>query len=313
MAMREEYEVMLSKRADLSYELRGAEDQLERLTEANLSDEDIALYEAFYSEVSNLVPAVHQTFEEMVEFNLALVRNRMNSLSELKGTLEKKIQDIDAHLKALSNDSGGRFSIMASEQLVEYGELMTSLGEVEQRVGASKEAIEALSGFESKIQELRAQVSQLRESFNTEKKSESTSAALGVFNDYFSNYAKRINGEDPILVSEPNAEKFPISIEQLGGTSTGTRKSLISAFDLAMQSYLLNSGRTYPEFVVHDVIESVEGNHLKTIFEIANSIGCQYIVAVLSEKLYSSGLSQDEINNATVLELGNEDLLFEPK
>ena len=114
-------------------------------------------------------------------------------------------------------------------------------------------------------------------------------------------------------MSESDVDKFPISIEQLGGTSTGTRKSLISAFDLAMQRFLQDTGRAYPEFVVHDVIESVEGEHLKNIFEIANSVGCQYIVAVLSEKLHSSGLSQGEINDATVLVLGHDDLPFEPK
>lgn len=314
LSAREKYEGLLSDKAELSYELRGIDVQLEKLKVENLSNRDAEeLYEEFYREVSTLVPSVHRTFEEMLEFNLALVRNRLNTLSSLRNTLEIQIQEIDLELQKLSEANQGNFSIIADEQLSEYEELLTSLGQTEQSIGASRESVEGLSSFDGTIQRLKAQLAELSELFNTDSKTETTSVALAKFNHYFSSYAKKINGEDPILVIEPDAKQFPLSIEQLGGTSTGTRKSLISAFDLAMQSFLSDSGRTYPEFVVHDVIESIEGKHLKTVFEIANSVGCQYIVAVLSEKLHSSELSQDEIDAATVVVLGKDDLLFEPR
>lgn len=313
LSSREKYEELLSERADLSYELRGIYEQHSQLEVESLRNVDLELYDRFYREVSSLVPSVQRTYEEMIDFNVALIRNRLNSLDSLKESFELKIQDIDREINILSEGSSANFSIVADEQLVEYEELLTNLSQTEQLIGASNEAIEALLEFDKRIQELKTYLSEAGEAFNSESKSETTKASLIKFNSYFSEYAKRINGEDPILVSESDVDKFPISIEQLGGTSTGTRKSLISAFDLAMQRFLQDTGRAYPEFVVHDVIESVEGEHLKNIFEIANSVGCQYIVAVLSEKLHSSGLSQGEINDATVLVLGHDDLPFEPK
>ena len=313
LSSREKYEELLSERADLSYELRGIYEQHSQLEVESLRNVDLELYDRFYREVSSLVPSVQRTYEEMIDFNVALIRNRLNSLDSLNESFELKIQDIDREINILSEGSSANFSIVADEQLVEYEELLTNLSQTEQLIGASNEAIEALLEFDKRIQELKTYLSEAGEAFNSESKSETTKASLIKFNSYFSEYAKRINGEDPILVSESDVDKFPISIEQLGGTSTGTRKSLISAFDLAMQRFLQDTGRAYPEFVVHDVIESVEGEHLKNIFEIANSVGCQYIVAVLSEKLHSSGLSQGEINDATVLVLGHDDLPFEPK
>lgn len=68
-----------------------------------------------------------------------------------------------------------------------------------------------------------------------------------------------------------------------------------------------------PRFVVHDVVENVEGDDLRTIISIANDIDAQYIVAVLKEKLDSSHISRTEQKKLTILQLSDDDKLFEGK
>ncbi|WP_245526932.1 DUF2326 domain-containing protein [Coriobacterium glomerans] len=74
-----------------------------------------------------------------------------------------------------------------------------------------------------------------------------------------------------MLVYSPKTKEFPVSINELLGTSTGTKKSLIVAFDLACQQFARENGIRTPQFTVHGVVESVEGPGLKTIIDVANN------------------------------------------
>ncbi|MFR7732162.1 MAG: DUF2326 domain-containing protein [Collinsella sp.] len=92
-------------------------------------------------------------------------------------------------------------------------------------------------------------------------------------------------------------EKVPsVSITELSGSSTGTRKSLIAAFDLAFYQQFAIANRIFTPrfFIVHDVIESIEGDDLRTIIEAANGMESQYILGILKEKLDSSRIPEEK-------------------
>ncbi|MGI6220636.1 MAG: DUF2326 domain-containing protein [Coriobacteriales bacterium] len=133
------------------------------------------------------------------------------------------------------------------------------------------------------------------------------------FNECFTPLAQRINSEQPILVYQPVTTKFPVTITEISGLSTGTRKSLIAAYDLAYQHFAIANVIHTPRFVVHDVVENVEGDDLRTIVNVANGIDAQYTVAVLKEKLDSAQISEGEQAELQILQLADDDKLFEGK
>ena len=57
----------------------------------------------------------------------------------------------------------------------------------------------------------------------------------------------------------------------------------------------------------------MEGEDLRTIVNAANDIDAQYIVAVLKEKLDSSNIPEDEQAFLQILQLADDDKLFEGK
>lgn len=65
--------------------------------------------------------------------------------------------------------------------------------------------------------------------------------------------------------------------------------------------------------MVHDVLESVEGEDFRATLKEANSQPSQYIVAVLKEKLNSSEIAEKKQRKMIVLELSDTDRLFEGK
>ena len=95
------------------------------------------------------------------------------------------------------------------------------------------------------------------------------------------------------------------------GTSTGTRKSLIASYDIAYQLFARAIKKKIPKFIIHDVLESIEGDDLRALVNEVESNNIQFIAAVLKEKLVSSNFSSEEQNKMIVLELSLEDRLFE--
>ena len=134
---------------------------------------------------------------------------------------------------------------------------------------------------------------------------------MDIFNSYFKNVAGRINKEQPVLLYNPKTDEFPVSIDQLSeGTSTGTRKSLIAAYDIAYQLFARKINKVTPKFIVHDVLESIEGDDIRALVNEVESNQIQYISAILKEKLVSSGISLEEQNKMIILELYKSPLKY---
>ena len=130
------------------------------------------------------------------------------------------------------------------------------------------------------------------------------------FNKYFKQMSYAFTRERPVIVFVEDRNKFPIQIEALQGTSTGSRKSLIAAYDFSYQLFAREQHIHVPNFIVHDVLENIEGHVLKVIIETSKMIDTQYIVAILKEKLNSSNLNEATQKELQVLQLSKNDKLF---
>ena len=84
----------------------------------------------------------------------------------------------------------------------------------------------------------------------------------------------------------------------------------VAAYNFAYQQFAKEIEKIVPNFVIQDVIETIEGNDLRKIVDIANETNTQYIIAVLHEKLKSSDFSKSELHDHIVLELNSQDRLF---
>ncbi|MCC9694356.1 DUF2326 domain-containing protein, partial [Streptococcus agalactiae] len=113
------------------------------------------------------------------------------------------------------------------------------------------------------------------------------------FNDFFADFSGKTNSE-PFMLYQTDSG-FPFGIDYVKrGLSTGTRKSIISAFDLAYQKFTNKINKNVPNFIIHDVIETIDYKALKAIVNIVNNTECQYIVAVLKEKITDKDFIRDE-------------------
>lgn len=307
---REQYDELTHQISDIDFLIERNMDILNEAVSERNRKPDTDLSAEFFEEIHSLIPGITKKFEEMLEFNNELIQNKIDYFRGIVDDLKNSKKQYMESREELTKGAAPYLAIVENQKVDEYTELMQEHLQILKDLGAEKESLDTLRAFKNEIEGKSAEEKQLEERI---VRNQNYKEIFEEFNQkYFTPIAERISEEKPILIYDPNPHNFPVSLNHLDdGTSTGTRKSLIAAYDLAYQQYAKSQGRTIPEFVVHDVIENVEGNHLVATFNEADYCQSQYIVAILQEKLNSSGISGEKQRNMTILTLSMQDRLFE--
>lgn len=309
---RSQYARLCSDLAEIEFRMERNAECIERARKEIARQADLSLSRSFYEEVRSLIPSVNKTFEDMVEFNRALCKNEITYFQEVGAELESERVGIQAKLTTFSVENSRFLSLLDGEAMNEYEALLGECMRLRQEMGRNTEVLSTLQGYGGRIKTLESQIASLSDGGEERESSISSHQdRMNSFNNYFTPMAKAVNGERPILTYSTATDKFPVAITDLNGSSTGTRKSLLAVYDLSYQEFAIANKIEAPRFVVQDVVENVEGEDLKKIVDIANSINCQFIVAVLKEKLDSSRIPQDAQDSMCILELSKQDKLFQ--
>lgn len=303
--------------SELEFELSNVDFRIDRIDKAILDIRDEAsrgvnrdLSKAFFDEVRELIPEIDKTFEEMIQFNQALNENQRKYFTSIKDQLLVERETIKEKQVAIVEANDNYVSLVENNQIDEYEELQDRLLSIQKRIDSVESVIETLEKYEKQKQQLKEAISEI-EGNSLSLTSPIYDKRMEQFNQFFTAIANDINGEEPVLVYYPNTKDFPVGIDALYGTSTGTRKSLIAAYDISYQRFAQVIKKHVPRFVIHDVVESIEGESLEEMVRQEQDSGSQYIIAVLKEKLDSSGLSQEEQDGFQVVQLSLNNRLFD--
>ena len=302
---RAEYSCLCRQLDDVNFCIQRSKDELLSIKQEQLKQSNDTLYSRFYEEVCSIVPGVSKTFEQMISFNESVCRSREELLRDSIAEFELQRKKIEKAMSVIESDEV--LVLVSDSDLSAYEDLSARVSQLNNDLGKRKEIIESLDAFQIK------KSSKLKDMERFGEKHDKKCAyqeSMDLFNEQFTSMAQKINGESPVLVYSVNPDSFPVSISNLGGSSTGTRKSLIAAFDLAYQRYIGLTGKRAPRFVVHDVLENIEGEDLREVITQANESGGQYIVAILKEKLDSSQITAAEQERLELVTLSSEEKLF---
>lgn len=309
---RNQYAKLCSDLAEVEFRMGRNAESIERARKEVAKQADLSLSRSFYDEVCSLIPSVNKTFEDMVEFNRALCESEITYFQEVGAELESERAGIQAKLASFSVENSRYLSLLDGEAMSEYEALLGECMRLRQEMGRNTEVLSTLQGYDERIKTLESQITSLSDGGEERESSISSHQdMMNSFNSYFTPMANTVNGERPILTYSTATNKFPVAITDLNGSSTGTRKSLLAVYDLSYQEFAIANKIEVPRFVVQDVVENVEGEDLKKIVDKANDIDCQFIVAVLKEKLDSSRIPQEAQDTMCILELSKQDKLFQ--
>lgn len=283
--------------------IKEAEAKSQRIVNQELAND-------FFQEISELLPSITKTFLDLVEFNSQLSRNKLSYFNDRIQELIREKENKENILTELTEKNSEFISLVEENKVDLYYDKLNQLNELKIKKVQNNSTIISIENIEEQKQSIEKRLSELEK---TVKNNEvEYQKKMDIFNSYFKSVAGRINKEQPILLYNPKTDEFPVSIGQLSeGTSTGTKKSLIAAYDIAYQLFARKINKATPKFIVHDVLESIEGDDIRALVDEVESNQLQYISAILKEKLVSSGMSLEEQNKMIILELSMKDRLFE--
>lgn len=308
--VRSSFAELTGAQGDLEFELSRIRDAISNTESASFEYPDVALARELFDEVEVLAPQLNTTFDQLVEFNRRLTANKLAYLRESSELLESRLHETKSSQSELLKNHGEYLALVGAGKIEEYNGLLQRAQAIDKSIGAQEQIHQTLIDFKDKRRKLDEKIASMSDDLEN-LKSEAR-LAMADFNQYFTEIARRINGEAPVLTFSTAPSSFPVRIRDMEETSTGTRKSLIAAYDLAYQLFARSRNKCVPRFVVHDVVETIEGADLKQITQIATEENIQYVVAVLKEKLDSAQLDPEFVSAASIIELSNINRVFEP-
>lgn len=305
---RQEYADTLSEINRLKYKLKLNNKYLNQLKYESINITNKELTKEFFEETKELLPSINKTFDELVDFNLKLKNNKQIYLTNISNNLSKKINKLVNKQNNLLSGNKTLISLVQENKIEEYNQLLSNISKIEKEIVEKETIKKTLVSYSKNRMSLQKQFNKLQKYSN---KNISYKESMDIFNSYFSSYAYKINSENPLLAYIPDEKEFPVKITDIDGTSTGTRKSLISAYDIAYQMFAKKIKKSVPEFIIHDVMENIESKNLGNIIKIVNNeVHCQYIVAILEENYELAVHSETDREKYKILELSGEEKLF---
>lgn len=275
----------------------------------NLSKVSANAIKQVYEEAKRFIPTIQKTFEEVLEFHNKMIYKKIEFINkeidklkiqvkDKRKQLEQYLEEEAVILRSLSNSEA--FEDVEKIQRALHG-LYEQKGQKESLIALILELSSQIKKNKEKLQDLANRIGAYQDDF--QKK-------ITVFNSYFSEYSQKLyDNEKYILAYDYNRATFNFKINNITeNAGAGKKKAQITAFDLAYISFLNKMGSEMPKFVMHDKLEDIHINQLGTLFEIANNIYGQYVVAILRDKIIKFG--DNFIQENQILKLSQADKFF---
>ncbi|MGA5691340.1 DUF2326 domain-containing protein [Cytobacillus pseudoceanisediminis] len=273
------------------------------------SNVDLNRLEYLYNEAKAYIDNLDKTYKEVVNFHNTMIQNRIDfinaQLDSKNSELKRVIEERDYLLEQKKDFT---IEVLDEGLLEELNVLSTKIEKLNVEKGEINQAIKILEGVEDEKSDILTQIQEI----NKQMDSENITQRISVFNQYFSEYCRKLYGEKFLFVYNnkwKEQKKFPVSLDSFrGNVGTGMKKGVIVAFDLAYMKFAEEIGIKAPQFVIHDKLENTHINQLKTIFDLCQKIDGQYIIPILRERV--SKVNADLIEQAKVLELSSDNKFF---
>jgi hypothetical protein len=267
-----------------------------------------------YEEAKYYIPTLQKSFDDALAFHNKLITNKLAYLSEDIPTLKKEVTKLEEKLEQLldkERELGSR--LVTTGALVDYELIVSATNKKYEQKGRLEEELEKLQNLQTAMDKDNARIAEINTIINST--ANELEDNITIFNQFFSTYSEKFYDEKFVLSAafdnKANVYKFNISNVE-GNLGDGKKKGLIAAFDLAYISYANSKGFNIPRFVMHDRIESIHSNQLKSLFDIVNSdqFNGQYIASVLSGKFSDLQITNNYLDDNKILELSQTNKLF---
>jgi uncharacterized protein YydD (DUF2326 family) len=289
----------LEMRKDLIIE---SKDDLEK----EISQVDVSQIKMLYEKAKSLIQMVQVSFEDTLKFHNNLISEKLKYITKELPDLKKTIGKINSEIYNLRIQEKELTEKLRKKGIVdELEEIVKELNAQYERKGKLEQQKQMWEESNKQLQLVNNDLKTIDE--NIDSKDALIKNRITEFNKFFTVMSDKLYGESYLLSPTKNNKGYDLSISNIDGNpSTGKKKGQISAFDFAYIQFADSLGIKCLHFIMHDQLEHIHDNQLNTVFEVANTNNCQYIVPILRDKIPSNV----DVDMFEVLSLSQDDKLF---
>lgn len=268
---------------------------------------DVSQIELLYNKASKLIPTLHVSFQETINFHNDLVSEKIKYI-------EQELPNITNSLKSISRDivllrireKELTELISSSDYNRDYDIILIELNSFFERKGNLEERKKFWISSNEKLK----RISEELESINTDISSKDSviQKRITLFNKYFTKVSRQLYGEEYLLSTQKSDRGYDLIVTNIeGNPSTGKKKGQIAAFDFAYILFAEEIELKVIHFIMHDQLENLHDNQLSTILvDLANSINCQFVLPIVKDKIPP----EVDIEKYIILRLSEKNKLF---
>ena len=289
----------LEMRKDLIIESR---DDLEKES----SQIDVLQIKMLYEKAKSFIPTVQVSFEDTLNFHNNLISEKLKYITKELPDLQKTIGKLNSEIYNLRVQEKKMTEKLRKKGIVdELEEIVKELNAQYERKGKLEQQKQMWEESNKQLQLVNNDLKTI--DANIDSKDALLNSRIAEFNKFFIAMSDKLYGESYLLSPTKDNKAYGLSISNIDGNpSTGKKKGQISAFDFAYIQFADSLGIKCLHFIMHDQLENIHDNQLNTVFEVANTSNCQYIVPILRDKIPSNV----DIGTFEVLSLSQDDKLF---
>ncbi len=289
----------LEMRKDLIIESKDA-------LEKEISQVDVSQIKMLYEKAKSFIQTVQVSFEDTLNFHNNLISEKLNYITKELPDLQKTINKINSEIYNQRIQEKELTEKLRKKGIVdELEEIVKDLNAQYERKGKLEQQKQMWEESNKQLQLVNRDLKIIDD--NIDSKDALINSRIAEFNKFFAAMSDKLYGESYFLIPIKSNKGYDLSISNIDGNpSTGKKKGQISAFDFAYIQFVDSLGIRCLHFIMHDQLENIHDNQLNTVFEVANTSNCQYIVPILRDKIPSNV----DVTMFEVLSLSQDDKLF---
>ena len=253
---------------------------------------DSKLLRRLYEETKLNLNEKLRDFEDLEKFHNGMVHKRIDMLRAALEDVINKAKDISDRLRELRTTYESNYvslNVAIKDKFEEkYTEYTNNKIKLENFINDHNYVLKKIEEKENNLSKKVALSDDKSKRENIEE----------TINYYFKEFTQKIIGETfAIVLNENESEnEFPVKIIGMNGKpGTGIKKAMITCFDLAHINLIIKMNFHMPIFAIHDRMENIDLSELSGIINETRSFEGQYIFPILSDRIDTLGIKEDEI------------------
>ena len=219
--VRKEYAELTNVLSNVEYKRKKNKQMINEVENQSKYKVDADLTLDFFNEIKGKLPDIDKTFEDLVSFNDKLQKNKLNYLKTVQENFDTTIGNINKERQRILEENKAFVSLIADNKIDEYNLILKQLTQREREISERERNFKIVTDFSKNIEQINQKIKSLG---SDSHENSLASGKMSKFNGYFTKISSRISGERPVLTYNSDPNDFPLSITELEGTSTGTRK-----------------------------------------------------------------------------------------